>query len=444
MARGFGSWGLLFGFVASALGAQPRLLYYEGPLKPELVLKEKEGELRQVKVYHNVWVSCKGQVVLNKTSEEGNFTLAKYPYDGCGQGEGHCSQPMYIRPEITPLELSPGGPVDVIVLLTQPQWGAYYHFLVDSLSRLAWVKEQYPSVVEDPTTHFHVGFVNSVARDWAKLAGIKAAEDITVERLLDGWWKAATVYYPPSNQCANEKVGAEPRAISWLTETVTANLQVRAPALSCAQYRAGQQALAVLVQRDFRKGHARAVQNFEEVLAAVQKELGGWKVLVFSDYPATPGVFETCKIFSCADLILGPHGAGFANLVCARAGTPLLEFQKLIHSWDFEMLALKKSMPYFGLTVFEDHYGPGNVSVAELKAQLQLAVLKASPGEVSFAKKVREQLGDALAGLSETSLNCPDLWLVAPSHFLLGLVVGVGVAWALFRGSSARNQRGGK
>lgn len=480
--------------------AKLRRLQYEGPLRQEEVFREKEEQWRKVEVFKDVWVSCKGQVVTRKGEEEGDLSIAQYHWDGCGQSEGHCSQPDWIRPE-TPREMNPGGPVDVIVLLTQPQWGAYYHFVIDSLSRLAWVNDQYPEVVDDPKTFFHIGYVNSVGRTWAKLVGIKAAEDTEVERLLDGWWKAGTVYFPPTNKCANMKVGAEPHAISWMSETVAKNVQVQAADFTCAQYRAGKAGLALLVRRDERKSRNRAVLNHDEVLAATEEELPGWSVHVFSDYPSPPGILETCKIFSCADLIIGPHGAGFANLICSKKGTPVVEFQQKYHSWDFELLTMKKGMPYFGLPgVFEDHYGAGTVNVEQLREQLKQALLKALPGDPNedspgkalpepkkvdpaedatktlnasadaskgikaaeespqtagnatddgqttsglhhFHRHFHKTLGNALMmmamGLSQSTANYPDVWMVGAINFVTGVAVGAALDWIVCRRNAA-------
>jgi len=36
-------------------------------------------------------------------------------------------------------------------------------------------------------------------------------------------------------------------------------------------------------------------------------------------------VFEQAQMFNAAQVIVGPHGSGFANLIFARPGTPVIE-----------------------------------------------------------------------------------------------------------------------
>lgn len=345
---------------------------YPGPLRPDLVLKGKQDEWAKVAVYHDAFVSCKGEVMIN----------GKHPddirYDGCGWGDGECDLKagpwviQYMRQE-TPQPDAPGGPVDAIVVLTQPMWGMYYHFVVDSLSRIGWMYEQYPEVVADPKTYFHTGFVLAPAQMWAKLVGIKSSLEDT--RLLDGWWKAKTVYFPPSNACANNKVGAEPKAITWMNQKVqqTVTSMASEQKVYCENFRAKGKLMALLVRRDGRKAKARSVDNDEEVITELRK-LPGWEVYVFTDYPKSPPIFDTCAAFYCADMILGPCGAGFANLVCARRGVPLVEFQQKPHSPDFELLAMKLGLPYFGCTGTFDHDWNGDVNMTDVLDALPRAL----------------------------------------------------------------------
>ena len=50
----------------------------------------------------------------------------------------------------------------------------------------------------------------------------------------------------------------------------------------------------------------------------------GMEFIEFRDDPS-PSMIDTMKMFASARLVLGPHGAGFANLMYARTGTFLLE-----------------------------------------------------------------------------------------------------------------------
>lgn len=367
-------------------------------LDPKLVLKGKTGKAAEVVVWHNVVVSCKGQVFQDCRVPE-NECDAKLPWthpskaligcgddrclswDGCGFGGGSCD-PRVAWSHVTreaafvcedgdvespcdPKQRLPKGPVDVLVVLTQPQWGAYYHFVIDSLSRVMWVQDQYPQVMQDPKTYFHTGLVSPVGQTWAQLVGIRTSAGRD-NRLLEGWWKAKKAYFPPGNACANNKVGVQPFAIQAMNKAVVAHPKVGAALPQPRTF------TALLVQRQ--KTNNRKVLNHDEVLKEMRQALQGWNVQIFSDYPREPGVLETCRMFYVADMVVGPHGAGFANLVCARKGVPLVEFQQKYHSWDYELLSMKLGLPYFGIPTEMDHYGPGKVSIEELRSAVRRAL----------------------------------------------------------------------
>merc|ERR1719230_1214170 len=125
-------------------------------------------------------VTCKGEVQL-RDQKLGKWQTAPVMYDGCGFNRGSCQQPKWSRgPRIQgpaycrdprnetfppPLECT-ASEVERIVVITQPQWGAYYHMLIDSLPRITYVKEQAPHLLTDPKTFFHMGMTNEAGQGW--------------------------------------------------------------------------------------------------------------------------------------------------------------------------------------------------------------------------------------------------------------------------------------
>lgn len=359
-------------------------------LNKKSILAETTGSGAQVKVWRAgaagpLMVTCKGQVLNNTSPLVGSHSSSQW--NGCDfnggtckwqSGISHVSQSKYclLGDPVPCVEHGPGpeepaGPLETIVVLTQPQWGAYYHFLIDALSRVFWLHAQHPAVLVDPKAFFHLGMVNEVGQAWARLAGIQTTSD-GANRLLDGYWTARTVYFPPGNECANKVRGAEPFVISRMrTAVVSAAWAPSGPSLP-PMGAAPKQAL--LVRRDPRVPRykeARVILNHDSVVSKLEELLPGWEVVVFSDYPQPPDPVTTCQMFSRADMILGPHGAGLSNLICARKGTPVVEFQQWPHSWDFELLSLKLGLPYRGISTKMEHYGPGRVDLN----RLQTAVL---------------------------------------------------------------------
>jgi len=103
------------------------------------------------------------------------------------------------------------------------------------------------------------------------------------------------------------------------------------------------------------KGKAvRVINNNLEVAEALQDV--GWNVAMFDDEDHL-SIESACKLFNSAELILGPHGAGFTNMLCACGGTTIIEFLQsdsmrnpsfiiLAKELDFNYIAIETLPPY--------------------------------------------------------------------------------------------------
>lgn len=358
----------------------------EGPWEPvgeaarvAAALELRPDKKRKIWTWNDASVNCKGDVIKNGISmiqQNNNIT-----YDGQGFGRGICTQGPQGPPEENP------GSVETIVALTQPQWGAYFHFVIDSLPRIAYIHQQMPEVIKSPTTFYHTGMSNKLAQDWANLVGIKTSEG-EGNRLLQGHWKAKTVIFPPSNGRAQVR-GADPNSIQWCRDQIGSRVTSQsalyppavampmlalAPRARSTEAPAGGRAGTALFIRRHPFYQARGVLNHEELVEALQDELKGWKIEVHADYPNPPDIPTTCRMFQRADMIIGPHGAGFANMLCAREGVPLVEMRQKRHSHDFEFLAIKLGMPYFGMPTNMEHGSRHNLSAVDLRTVVRAAL----------------------------------------------------------------------
>lgn len=355
-----------------------------------------------LRYFHDAVVSCKGEVFVQSQMPPHDWSAADVEYDGCGHARGSCKQPKWTKgPQLEGPEhcisdknerMQLGCSASAvsgerIVVITQPQWGAYYHFLVDSLPRLVWVREQRPELLKDGATFFHTGITSEQGQAWARMLGITTELDgpnakmgVGQNRLLEGWWSAKTVVWPPSNGCVKGKHHAEPYAVEGMRSLLAQ--QVARPSGGATQALAaleGNAAVAerplraLLIQRDPRKAKARALLNHKELLRELQIQLRGWTVDVFSDYPTAPDVPTTCAMFHDADIIIGPHGAGLSNLMCASAAVPVVEIQQSPHTADFELLSNMLGLPYFGVPTAMSHGGPYSVNVKQVRDVVNLA-----------------------------------------------------------------------
>eukprot|EP00435_Cladocopium_sp_Y103_P042706 s1988_g11.t2 len=70
----------------------------------------------------------------------------------------------------------------------------------------------------------------------------------------------------------------------------------------------------------------RRVANEEALLHAMMAEMGsGWQLKVFSDIPPAPTAHEALHLFRSADLVVGLHGSGQANVVFCRPSTGIVD-----------------------------------------------------------------------------------------------------------------------
>lgn len=318
--------------------------------------------------YHNVIVDCKGQLnnvtrYLDATGKVRlNLTPLKMPdYWGLSHMRGSC---MDKKKNEGPVNC-PLGPDDAktqVVVLTQPQWGAYYHFLVDSLPRVMHIIKQRPELLTSPTTSFHTGHVTPSAHSWARLLGIDTAYENS--RLLAGSYFIKTAIWPPGQIETRKQPGdgTEPDATNSMHE------RLQGPAADLARafrYMMPERPTMLVLRRH----NQRVLQNQMEMEGELKSWAPTWNFVVF-DEQVLPDVPSTCAMFQRADIVIGVHGAGMANLVCSRAGTHLVELTVLDQPTDYIQLAKRLKMHHHGLPSglhLRDNEIKGSVDIDQLR-----------------------------------------------------------------------------
>ena len=117
--------------------------------------------------------------------------------------------------------------------------------------------------------------------------------------------------------------------------------------------------------------HLRSIQNEEEVKKFLSS--AGFENVRLSDYSFQDQV----SIFNKAEIIIGLHGAGFANTVFSRPNTKIIELKVKTHPGkEIENLAISNKLSYKALKfdlIGIDHanqFGHINVSISELKKNI--------------------------------------------------------------------------
>jgi hypothetical protein len=184
-------------------------------------------------------------------------------------------------------------------LLTSP-WSPdyYYHWLLDALPRLSVIEQfdqlqSLPLIVPQSLTGFQ--------RDSLALAGI------TPKRLAGfdgGCCKVDRLFFP---QLLSPTGNPSPHAVSWLRARFGAQMTA-APAVRRRLY----------VSR--RDATQRRVLNEDDVIDLLQGF--GFEIVC----PGKLSFAEQVSLFSEAEIVVGPHGAGLANMVFAPGDATVLEF----------------------------------------------------------------------------------------------------------------------
>eukprot|EP00039_Didymoeca_costata_P026794 m.16673 g.16673 ORF g.16673 m.16673 type:complete len:417 (+) comp5764_c0_seq2:241-1491(+) len=339
-------------------------------------------------VYDKVWVfqdtmvTCKGQA--GKECEPPELDLPKTQI--CDRvlphtyGRGSCAHLKYLF-EGCPLPDNPGGPLKKMVVLTFPQWNSFYHFLIDSMMRLYYIHKYYPNLLTDKDCFFHGGMGGSSANMWATMLGINNGNE-----LIGGTWTAKEVYFPPLIEGTHQTFWRLPQNLLWAQEKMNVLRWARKQATGYLNLsKNGEEASAkdfsgthhvLYVNRDMRgKGEGRRVINSDEVAAAIKNALPEWTFDMINDFPHIPPPDEMCRLFFGASIIVGIHGAGMANLICARKHAAFVEIRTENGGGkDFMMESLLLGLHHIEYNVpGSQHRGNMNVSMGAVKIAVEHA-----------------------------------------------------------------------
>ena len=136
------------------------------------------------------------------------------------------------------------------------------------------------------------------------MAGIEGTS-MQATRVIDGWWDAEVVYFPPDNACANERIGADPTVIRGTQEQF---YKTMAALDGKDHFPPKTTTLKVLITRRNKKAHhiARVIVNHDKVVNIIKQVLWLWDVETFSDLKV-PDAPTTCRMFATANIIIGHY-----------------------------------------------------------------------------------------------------------------------------------------
>lgn len=174
----------------------------------------------------------------------------------------------------------------------------YYHWLLDALPRLSIIEcfaelNSTPLIVPGELKSFH--------RQSLEMASVSS------ERLVGfdgGCWQVDKLFFP---ELLSKTGSPSPHAVAWLRERFLGQIE-KPPSLERKIY---------VTRRD---APQRRIVNEDQIVSYLQSQ--GFETVC----PGDLCFAEQIRTFANAKIVIGPHGAGFANMVFASRNATLVEF----------------------------------------------------------------------------------------------------------------------
>ncbi len=232
-----------------------------------------------------------------------------------------------------------------VFTISQRHGNAVFHVMIEDVPRLV---PYLPFLKQHKQIKIHVKKKESVTRQMLALLGIEE------ERLIDGYVRARIMYMPMGSRCGVANMFNIHLLSMYCRRTIS-------------QPKKDVHGDLILIKRSAK----RFFTHHDHILEQLQ--LMGMRynttIKIFADKPVPP--FKTImRMFNTASMIVGPHGAGFSNVIFAKPGTVIIEAictkRKLGYvNHSFAILSFILGHVYYGIipnidctTVTETHLVP--------------------------------------------------------------------------------------
>jgi hypothetical protein len=270
--------------------------------------------------------------------EEGNVCDAKHCI-----GIRSCEMKVAKPPEIA------GTPHDQLYVVAQNEGYGFWHFFGEDFVRISVGIDL---LLEDKSIKVHVVRKNAFTKDYMRLVGIDES------RLIEGAATARVLFYPEPSAC-----GSPSRYIARQTRHMLRTALLLPPTSGAPAAAARPRILVV------KRSGSRKVLNHDALVVALSRVAGDRADVEVFDDKFNPGARKTFELFGTSAIIVGPHGAGLANIVVAPPGTTVVEFivSDYMVNICYMVLATKLALDYHAVTdSSSSHIGPMTVDVEKV------------------------------------------------------------------------------
>jgi hypothetical protein len=211
----------------------------------------------------------------------------------------------------------------VITLTSRHQYN-YFHWLFDVLPRVHLAK-----MAGVGAAIYYVEYSHLFQKESLDLLGIR--EDVVIDACKNPTIQASTLFIPSYPEAFT---GIPPLACNFLRSSLLVECQRRFPRL------AGSQGTKIYISR--RDATMRRLTNEKDLIDLLERY--GFAVLESGGM----SMAEQIMMFAEADVIIGNHGAGLANIVFCQKGTTVIEISSPRYIFGvFHDLATRCDLEYY-------------------------------------------------------------------------------------------------
>jgi len=106
----------------------------------------------------------------------------------------------------------------------------------------------------------------------------------------------------------------------------------------------------IVIRRTGHSGNRRAIENWDEMWAALYNGFPEENFILFQDESHSMGLRNWAKLYMKAKIIIGCFGAGLTNMVFANPGTVIIEISSYGRGFLYLHLATSLGMKFYGLS----------------------------------------------------------------------------------------------
>lgn len=219
------------------------------------------------------------------------------------------------------------------VAVLSEYWGeGFFHFFLEDLPRIVGILDM---LNKNPTIKLHVTEINGLTKNILSTLGINPS------RLISGVVLAENVIYPEQMKCGNP---------SYANVVALRDLFLKKMNENKIDYKQKQRKIITVINRS---GAARSLTNHKELISALKSKYSstGYEIVDYIPNHDKFGILHDLRIFRQSLAVIGPHGAGFSNIIACNPKTLILEIQTNDFNACFLSLAMKLDLQY---AYFED------------------------------------------------------------------------------------------